>query len=126
MLHRLPRRARLAIFAVKLAVLGTIVAIGLLGPAQTTSAGLQPGHTGPRGYAVPAVDDDHADRTARVLEAHSCSMAGFGTEHQPLSAVIRSASGALRFVDFDTGWRVYTERGRASLVAVCLDPPPAS
>ena len=123
--HRLTRRARLAISGVKLTILGTIVAIGLLGPAPVTSAGPQPEYTGQHGYVVQPVDE-HAGRAERLLDAHSCSTTGFGTEEQPLSAVIRSGSGALRFVDFDTGWRVYTERGRATLVAVCLDQPPAT
>jgi hypothetical protein len=116
--HRLPRPARLATTGVKVAVLGSIVAVGLFGTGPTTSVGPLPG------YVVQPVDD-RSPRTARLLDAHTCSTTGFGTDLQPLSAIIRSDSGALRFVDFDTGWRFYTQRGATSLIAVCLDEPPA-
>jgi hypothetical protein len=29
-------------------------------------------------------------------------------------------------VSFDVGWEVYTRHGAATLVAVCLDEPPAT
>lgn len=104
---------RLALNAVKLTVAATIVALGCLdGDTTSSSAVPQPSYVG-------------AERTYRLLEAHSCSTTGFDTSQQPLSAIVRSASGDLRFVDFDTGWRVYTRRGAAALVAVCLDDPPA-
>jgi hypothetical protein len=37
---------------------------------------------------------------------------------------VQSARGRLRFVDFETGWQVFTRHGDAKLVAVCLDEPP--
>ena len=40
----------------------------------------------------------------------------------PSSAVVTSQ---LRHVSFDEGWEVYTRRGAASLVAVCLAAAPA-
>ena len=114
--HRLPRAAQLALTGLKFAVAGTVMALGMVPPA--------PPGTGDRGYVAQAVGDRTA-QVSRLLDAHSCSTTGFGTERQPRSAVVRSASGRLRFVDFDTGWRVYTARGAATLVAVCLDEPPA-
>ncbi len=118
MQHRLPRPARLAITGVKLAVLGSIVAVGLFGTGPTTSAGPLPG------YVVQPVDD-RSTRTDRLLDAHDLLDHRLRHRPQPRSAIIRSDSGALRFVDFDTGWRFYTQRGAAYLVAVCLDDPPA-
>lgn len=114
--HRLPRAAQLALTSLKFAVAGAVVALGMV-PATPTG-------TGDRGYVAQAVGG-HTVQASRLLDAHSCSTTGFGTEQQPQSAVVRSASGRLRFVDFDTGWRVYTARGAATLVAVCLDEPPA-
>jgi hypothetical protein len=115
--HRLPRPARLAITLAKLAVLGSIIAIGLFGTGPTTSAGPAPG------YVVQPVDD-RPTRADRLLDEHACSTTGFDTDRQPQSAIVQTRSGALRFVDFDTGWRVYTQRGAALLVAVCLGEPP--
>jgi hypothetical protein len=126
--HRLPRRARLALNAVKLAVVASIVAIGsvgggAVGSGTTSATWPQPSYAGPQGYVGQPVGHD-AERTIRILDRHSCSTNGFDTGEQPLSAVVRSGAGKLRFVDFDTGWRIYTRRGAATLVAVCLDDPP--
>lgn len=113
--HRLPPAARLALTGLKFAVAAAVVALGMVPPAPTS--------TGDREYDAQTAGG--TPQTSRLLDAHSCSTTGFGTEQQPQSAVVRSASGKLRFVDFDTGWRIYTARGPAALVAVCLDEPPA-
>jgi hypothetical protein len=118
--HRLPRRGRLACGAVKVAVIGTMLA---------TALGLGPGAAG--GAQDPGPVDtrqpmsDHPDPMERKLARHGCSPTGFDSGHQPASALVRSARGRLRFVDFETGWRVYTRHGAAMLVAVCLDDAPA-
>lgn len=102
------RPARLVVWGAKLAVAGTLLTLSVLGPNTT---------------AVPA--DQTSGAIHRMLDAHACSTTGFDGELQPRSAVVRSPAGRLRFVDFDTGWRVFRARGPATLVAVCLDDPPA-
>ncbi|HYF74863.1 MAG TPA: hypothetical protein VD864_18690 [Nocardioides sp.] len=118
MSHRLPAPARLACGGVKVAVIGTMVALAI-------SAG--PGVVAGQSGATP-VDADQQSAAdpvlARKLARHECSPTGFGTDRQPTSALVRSARGSLRLVDFDTGWRIYTRHGAATLVAVCLDEPP--
>ncbi len=118
MSHRHPAPARLACGAVKVAVVTTLAALAL-------SAG--PGAVAGQSGSAP-VDAARQSSTdpllARALTRHECSSTGFDSERQPVSAVVRSARGALRFVDFDTGWRIYTRHGAATLVAVCLDEPP--
>lgn len=118
---RPPRPARLALTGVKLAVAVTIIALGSVG-----------GPPVPREYVGQHAAehlaehlDEHLDgRASRLLAVHGCSPTGFSTDQQPRSALIRSASGRLRHVDFDTGWRIYTARGAAELLAVCLEEPP--
>ncbi len=112
--HRLPRSARHALTAVKVTLVGSIAAAGWT--AQTV-ADARPG-----GYADHPVDDQPS-RVVKVLAEHDCSVTGFD-DAQPLSAVVRSAQGRLRFVSFDTGWRVFVHDGGAQLVAVCLDEAP--
>jgi hypothetical protein len=117
--HRLPRSARLALIAVKATL---IASIGVAGwAAQTVADGASQGPSG--GYAGYAVDDTptHVDR---LMDRHDCSITGFAGDRQPTSALVRSATGHLRFVSFETGWRVYTAHGAATLVAVCLDDAP--
>jgi hypothetical protein len=116
--HRLPhpaRPARTALVAVKVTVVGSIAVAGW----ATQTAGDAPAG-GYAGYAV----DDQPSRVDKVLDRHDCSITGFDSA-QPLSAIVRSASGRLRFVPFDTGWQVFTRDGAAELVAVCLDEAPA-
>ncbi|CAI9401298.1 hypothetical protein [Nocardioides sp. T2.26MG-1] len=117
--HRLPGRVRLACGAVKLAVVAVLAVLALgSGPGAAV---------GQRSSAPVDVDQQLAAQpgpVARKLARHHCSPTGFDDGRQPVSAVVRSARGALRFVDFDTGWRVYTRHGAATLVAVCLDDPP--
>lgn len=122
--HRPSRRAWLVNNSVKLTALAAIVAAGTFTSHTTTSAWPEPSYAGPQGYVGQSVAHDSV-RTAKLLDRHSCSTSGFDTEQQPLSAIVRSASGKPRFVDFDTGWEIYTARGAATLVAVCLDEPPA-
>ena len=117
--HRLPPPTRLALLGVKISAVGVIVGAGLLGASDTTGA-QPPGATGYSGSAV----DDAPGRVDRLLDAHECSVSGFGNDEQPQSAVVQSARGRLRFVDFETGWQVFTRHGGAKLVAVCLDDPP--
>lgn len=113
---------RVACGAVKVSVVATLIAM-TFGVGAGADTGAQ------------ADDADHAvsdmlsavrppSRVERVLERHHCSTTGFSGDQQPRSAVVRSARGVLRFVDFDTGWRVYTRHGAAILVAVCLDEAP--
>ena len=120
MQQRLPRPARLTLLGVKLGAVGVIAAAGLVGAPDTTGA-QQPGVTGYSGYAV----DDAPTRVDRLLDEHRCSVSGFGESEQPVSAIVQSARGHLRFVDFETGWEVFTRHSAAKLVAVCLDTPPA-
>lgn len=123
MRHRSRRPAvglRLGCGAVKVSVVATAVAMTF-----AMGAGAD---TGPQ--ADDAVSDvlsagHPLGRVERVLDRHDCSTTGFSEGQQPTSAVVRSARGVLRFVDFDTGWQVYTRHGAAVLVAVCLDEAPA-
>lgn len=116
--HRLPASARLARGAVDVAVVSLLAVLALgTAPQAAHRSGSTP---------VDAVQQSAADPTlARKLIRHECSPTGFGPERQPSSALVRSAGGSLRFVDFDTGWRIYTRHGAATIVAVCLDEPRA-
>ena len=114
MRHRLPRSARLALTGVKASLIGAIVVAGWA--TQTVATGPSGGYAG---YPV----DDRPSRVDRLLEKHDCSVTGFESG-QPRSAIVRSASGHQRFVPFETGWRVFSAHGAASLVAVCLDEAP--
>jgi hypothetical protein len=116
MRDRLPRAARITLSVVKAATVVAIVTAGLVSTPDAVPSAQQPGVTG---YAVA----DRPTPVDRMLDAHGCSVSGFADE-QPTSAIVRSASGRLRFVDFDTGWQVFTQHGAAKLVAVCLDDPP--
>jgi hypothetical protein len=117
--HRLPAPARLACAAVKVAVIGTVAALALgSGPDAVAGQGSAPVDAAKQPAAQPAPVE-------RKLVQHGCSVTGFDNGQQPVSALVRSARGSLRFVDFDTGWRIYTRHGAATLVAVCLDDPPA-
>jgi hypothetical protein len=108
--HPVPHRVRLACGAAKAAVVVTMVAMALgLGP----------------GVAGDAVADHGGPAADGPLGRHQCSPTGFDDGSQPRSALIRTPAGKLRFVDFDTGWRVYRRHGAATLVALCLDDPPA-
>ena len=115
--HRLPVSARLACRAVKVAVVTTLAVLAVgTGPDAAGGSGSTP---------VDAVQQSAVDPSlARKLIRHECSPAGFGPDQQPSSALVRSSRGSLRFVDFDTGWRIYTRHGAAKLVAVCLDEAP--
>ncbi|WP_028638650.1 hypothetical protein [Nocardioides sp. URHA0032] len=113
--HRLPRSARLALFAVKVTVVGSIAVTGWA--TQTVADRPDNGYAG---YAV----DDQPTRVDHLLDRHHCSVTGFDGGAQPVSAIVRSASGQMRFVPFETGWRVFTAHGAARLVAVCLDEAP--
>ena len=54
---------------------------------------------------------------------HDCSPTGFWRPQRAPPAVVRTATGWLRHVSFDAGWRVYHRHGAAQLVAVCHDAP---
>ena len=112
--HRIPRSAHRAVMAVKVLLIGAIAVAGWT--TQTVASAPDGGYAG---YPV----DDRPDHVQRVLDEHDCSVTGFESA-QPLSAIVRSASGHLRFVSFETGWRVFTGDGPATLVAVCLDEAP--
>ncbi len=119
MRHRPPACPRLACAAVKAGVFGTLVVLALgAGPGAAL------GHHGSAPVDADQQPATHAAGFERQLARHHCSTTGF-EEQEPVSALVRSARGALRFVDFETGWRVYTRHGAASLLAVCLDDPPA-
>lgn len=115
--RRLPRPARLALGVTKAGLVASMVAAGLLSPPVTS--------TGP-GYADFPVQgaSDSPTRESRLLERHDCSPTGFA-DATPLSAVVRTAHGRLQHVSFDAGWEVYTQHGKAQLVAVCLGDAPA-
>jgi hypothetical protein len=117
MRDRLPRSARITLTTVKVATAAVIGVVGLVNTPHDVPSAQQPGVTG---YAVA----DRPSPADRMLDAHDCSVSGFADE-QPVSAIVRAADGRLRFVDFETGWQVYTQHGAATLVAVCLDDPPA-
>jgi hypothetical protein len=113
--HPLPRTPWRALTVIKIGVIGAIVVSGWA--TRPTPSGPDSGYAG---YAV----DDGPSRIQRVLDRHDCSVLGFGNGAQPASAIVRSAAGRLRFVSFDTGWRVFTHHRAGTLVAVCLDEPP--
>jgi hypothetical protein len=115
MFYRPTRSVRLTLTAAKAAVVASIVVAGLLGS----------GAGSPVGQQSRFVVDDQTSQTEKLLARHDCSPSGFGSSVQPQSAIVRSAAGKLRYVDFETGWEIYTRHGAATLVAVCLDDPPA-
>ncbi|MEP9362632.1 hypothetical protein ABLE68_06680 [Nocardioides sp. CN2-186] len=115
MFYRPTRTVRLTLTAAKAAVVAAIVAVGLL----SSTGGSTPVGQQSR-YVV-----DQPTAVERLVARHHCSPSGFGSSAQPRSAIVRSAGGTLRYVDFETGWEVYTRHGAATLVAVCLDDPPA-
>jgi hypothetical protein len=103
---------------VKLTLVGSIAVVGWA--TQSVADGADPGYdSGYAGYPV----DDQPDHVQRVLDQHDCSVTGFESA-EPVSAIVRSATGHLRFVPFETGWRVFARHGPATLVAVCLDDAP--
>ena len=108
------RRARVTLSVVKLALIGSIVAVGWGASVDATAP------TDYSGHAVTA----QTGHLEHVLAAHRCSPTGFDDGTVPHSAVVRSASGHLRHVSFDAGWRVYHRHGAAELVAVCRDEAP--
>ena len=112
--HRLSRSARLALTGVKLALIASIAVAGLATEPVATAG---PGYAG---FPVDQAPNPELD----LLSEHDCSVTGF-PDATPASAVVRTARGHLRHVSFDAGWAVYTRHGAATLVAVCLDAPPA-
>ena len=78
--------------------------------------------TGPGSAAWAQVDQVRASE-ARLMQKYDCSATGDAGSVTPQSAIVRSPAGRLRVVSFEEGWSVYTERGPAMLVAVCLEPP---
>jgi hypothetical protein len=116
MFYRPRRSVRLTLTAAKGALVAAIAVAGLLGST---------GGSSPVGQQSQYVVDDPSP-VERLLARHDCSPSGFGSSAQPHSAIVRSPSGKLRHVDFETGWAVYTRHGAATLVAVCLDDPPGS
>ena len=124
--HRLPASARLALAGVKVGVVASLLVAGIwTSPDLTPGPRVDAARVGaaPSPGRSPAPPPAVSPALSRLLARHQCSVQGFGTTQQPQSAVIRSAAGDLRFVDFDTGWQVYTRHGAATLVAVCLDAP---
>lgn len=117
MSHAIPRTPRLVLLLVKISTLAAFLALAIgLGGAPEV----------PRDHSArAAMTSDLPGQVQRMLDRHDCSVAGFGPDRQPESAVVRAADGRLRFVDFGTGWHVFTQHGAAHLVAVCLDAPPA-
>ena len=57
----------------------------------------------------------------RAVAEHHCSYQGYDAGRVPASALIRTARGAVRQVDFEFGWDVYTGRRPGTLIAVCLE-----
>jgi hypothetical protein len=100
---------------VKASLIGAIVVAGWA--TQTVASGPSGGYAG---FPV----DDQPSHVERLLEKHDCSVTGFEAA-EPRSAIVRSATGHLRFTSFETGWRVFTAHGAARLVAVCLDEAPS-
>jgi len=115
MTQRPPRAMRYALTVIKLALVGAFFVLGWA--TQYDGAATSSGYAG---YAVA----DRPDHLQRVLDAHDCSVTGFADRTTPSSALVRSAQGHLRFVSFETGWRIYTEHAAAALVAVCRDQAP--
>ena len=121
--HRLPTRPR-APRPVRLAV--RLARLGVLVTAAAVVWVTLPVPAGPKaGYAGPPAGPRHS-LVQRMLDAHDCSVTGFPEDVVPGSAVVRSATGRLHHVSFETGWRVYTRHGAAQLVAVCRDQPPTA
>jgi hypothetical protein len=111
---------RLACGAAKLVVVAVLAWLALgAGPGAAV------GHQGSAPVDADQQLTARSGAVERALARHACSSTGFDDGRQPVSAVVRSARGTLRFVDFETGWRVYTRHGAATLLAVCLDEPPA-
>ena len=114
MQHRLsspPRSLRTALFVLRTGALALVVLAGVWAPAHDAGSGPFTAS----GQLPP--------RLQQAMDRHDCSTTGFDGA-TPASALVRSADGRLRLVDFDRGWQVFTRHGSATLVAVCLDHPP--
>ena len=113
--------------AAKAALLTSIVVAGWTDAATTPGGAVAPLVERHARDAVLAGDPAARPgrRVERALDVHRCSVTGFADGRTPRSALVRSPTGRLRHVSFDTGWRVYTAHGPATLVAVCLDRAPA-
>jgi hypothetical protein len=59
----------------------------------------------------------------RLIRQYDCSTIGYADSVTPQSAIVRSPAGRVRVVSFDKGWSAYAGNSRATLVAVCLEPP---
>ena len=110
--HDLPLSARHAMTVLRAAVITVLLGLCL---TQGSVSG------GPL-TAGRVVEQPSADET-RMIARHDCSSTGFGPGVIPGSALVRGTDGQLRVVSFDRGWRIYTRRGAARLVAVCRHEP---
>lgn len=114
---------RQALTLVKAGALGGLASVLLVGVVQTRAPSSvvpdPPAAASPsRGGGTPT--ELGTGSTARSVQER-CAAAAHRSQERP-SAVVRTASGRLRVVSFETGWAVYTGRRPGHLVAVCADP----
>ncbi|MXG89126.1 hypothetical protein [Nocardioides flavescens] len=105
---------RQALALVKAGALGGLASVLLVGAVQT--------------HPPTRVEPAAPVQTAPVLSPavqERCAAAADRPGTRP-PAVVRTASGRLRVVSFETGWAVYTGRRPGHLVAVCNDPSGSS
>jgi hypothetical protein len=115
------RRLALPLALAKSGALGGLAAVLLVGAVQTPSSPWSDDATLDRATPVVRTQDD--DALARSVQQRCSSAVGSdasGTGRPP--AVVRTESGRLRVVDFETGWAVYAGRRPGHLVAVCGEP----
>lgn len=104
-----PTRARVAVGATKVAVLGTIVALacGVGAGGGSLEASQSVGH-----------ESQVQAHLERLMSTHRCSTTGFGADVIPGSAIVDRANH-YAVVSFDDGWASFTGDKPGTLVAVC-------
>ncbi|MCW2850733.1 MAG: hypothetical protein JWM84_397 [Nocardioides sp.] len=116
--RRPPPGQAVALTAIKSLLLVAVVALGF----GLVGGGAAERSARPAAQPPGTTVDVHQPSAAllRAMDRHDCVEAGFDSDVQPRSALIRR-HGRLRHVSFDEGWAVFTERRPGRLLALCFD-----
>ena len=112
--HRLPlppRTLRTALLVLRTGALSLVVLAGLWTPAYDGGGGSF------------AATGERSGQMQRLIARHDCSTTGFAAAN-PSSALVRRPDGRLRLVAYGRG--IFTLARAGSVVALCLDDPPAT
>ncbi len=114
--RRPPRGQAVALTAVKSLVVIAVVALGFGlvggGAERPQQPVVQPPATTVEAHRPSAA-------LLRAMDRHDCVEAGFDTDVEPRSALVRR-HGRLLHVSFEEGWAVFTEARPGRLLALCL------